>query len=88
MKYYTPAEEILLSVQEWYSSRGLRVPADELKLCKDEIAVEAATAAAEGAVLMRRRVEFEFECAKEEARLAKEELSYRQIFNLRTPKGS
>lgn len=76
VKYRTTAEEILLSVQQWYLSRGLRVPADELKLCKDEIVAEAAAAAAQGALLMRRRVEYEFECAKEEARLAKEELSY------------
>jgi hypothetical protein len=45
-------------------------------VCKDEIAAEAATRLAEDALLMRRRVEYEFECAKEEARLAKEELSY------------
>ena len=35
-----PAEEIWLSVQEWYFSRGLKVPADEAKACKDDIVKE------------------------------------------------
>lgn len=34
------ANEVWLLVQEWYFSRGRRVPADEEKLCKDDIAKE------------------------------------------------
>jgi hypothetical protein len=75
-KYRTPAEEILFSVQQWYLSRGLRVPADELKVCKDDIAKEKQEIEYNSAVMMKRRLEYEFECVKEEARLAKEELSY------------
>jgi hypothetical protein len=37
----TPAEEVWLLVQQWYFSRGKRVPANEEKVCKDEIAKEA-----------------------------------------------
>ena len=37
----TPAEEVWLLVQQWYFSRGKRIPADEEKVCKDEIAKEA-----------------------------------------------
>lgn len=76
MQYHTPAEEILASVQEWYLSRGLRVPADELKVCKDEILAERREIEYNSAVMMKRRLEYEFECVKEEARIAKEELSY------------
>ena len=73
MKYRTPAEEILLSVQQWYLSRGLRVPADELKVCKDDIIKEHKEIEYNSAVLMKRRLEYELECVKEEARLAKED---------------
>lgn len=40
-KLRTPAEEVWLLVQQWYFSRGKLVPADEEKVCKDEIAKEA-----------------------------------------------
>lgn len=76
MQYRTPAEEILFSVQEWYLSRGLKVPADELKICNDDITAEAATFALNDALFMKRSLEYQLECVKEEARLAKEELSY------------
>ena len=35
------AEEVWLLVQQWYFSRGKRVPSDEEKICKDDIAKEA-----------------------------------------------
>ena len=76
MKYRTPAEEILFSVQQWYLSRGLRVPAHELKVCKDGIEEERREIEYNSALMMKRRLEYEFECVKEEARMAKEELSY------------
>jgi hypothetical protein len=38
--FRSPAEEIWLSVQEWYFSRGLKVPADEAKIFKDDIVKE------------------------------------------------
>ena len=76
VKYRTPAEEILFSVQQWYLSRGLRVPAEDLKVCKDDIATERREMEYNSAVMMKRRLEYEFECVKEEARMAKEELSY------------
>lgn len=76
MKYRTPAEEILFSVQQWYLSKGLRVPADELKVCKDDIIAERREIEYNSALIMKRRLEYEFDCVKEEARLAKEELSY------------
>lgn len=37
----TPAEEVWLLVQQWYFSRGKRVPAEDEKVCKEEIAKEA-----------------------------------------------
>jgi hypothetical protein len=37
----TIAEEVWLLVQQWYFSRGKRVPSDEEKVCKDDIAKEA-----------------------------------------------
>ena len=37
----TPAEEVWFLVQQWYFSRGKLVPADEEKVCKEEIAKEA-----------------------------------------------
>lgn len=40
-KVRTPAEEVWLLVQQWYFSRGKHVPADEEKVCKDDIAKEA-----------------------------------------------
>ena len=40
-KVRTPAEEVWLLVQQWYFSRGKRVPVDEEQMCKDEIAKEA-----------------------------------------------
>ena len=73
VKYRTPAEEILFSVQQWYLSRGLRVPADELKVCKDDIATERREMEYNSALMMKRRLEYEFECVKEEARMAKED---------------
>lgn len=39
-KVRTPAEEIWLSVQEWYFSRGIKVPPEEEALCKKDIARE------------------------------------------------
>jgi len=36
----TMAEEVWTLVQGWYFSRGLRVPPDEEKICKDDIAKE------------------------------------------------
>jgi hypothetical protein len=78
-KYRTPAEEILFSVQVWYLSRGLKVPADELKICKDDIAAEAASFALNDALFMKRSLEYELECVKEEARIAKKELSYEKV---------
>jgi hypothetical protein len=76
VKYRTPAEEILLSVQQWYFSKGFKVPADELKVCKDDIATERRENEYNSAVMMRRRLEYEFECVKEEARLSKNELPH------------
>ena len=35
-----PAEEIWLSVQEWYFSRGVKVPAEEANACKEDIVKE------------------------------------------------
>ena len=40
-KIRTPAEEVWFLVQQFYFSRGKLVPADEEKVCKDEIAKEA-----------------------------------------------
>ena len=37
----TIAEETWTILREWYFSRGLKVPDDEEKICKDEIAKEA-----------------------------------------------
>ena len=76
VKYRTPAEEILISVQQWYFSKGLKVPVDELKVCKDDIATELKENEYNSAVMMKRRLEYEFEYVKEEARLSKNELSY------------
>jgi len=73
VKYRTPAEEILFSVQQWYLSRGLRVPADELKVCKDDIVKERQEIEYNSALIMKRRLEYELECVKEGARLAKED---------------
>ena len=73
VKYRTPAEEILLSVQQWYLSRGFRVPADELKACKDGIEEERREIEYNSALMMKRRLEYELECVKEHARLAKED---------------
>jgi len=39
-KAKTMAEEVWTLVQGWYFSRGRRVPSDEEKICKDEIAKE------------------------------------------------
>jgi hypothetical protein len=39
-KVRTPAEEIWLSVQQWYFSRGLKVPTEEEASCKKDIARE------------------------------------------------
>ena len=36
----TMAEEVWTLVQSWYFSRGRRVPPDEEKICKDDIAKE------------------------------------------------
>jgi len=36
----TMAEEVWTLVQSWYFSRGRRVPPDEEKVCKDDIAKE------------------------------------------------
>ena len=41
MPVRTMAEEVWLLVQQWYFSRGMRVPSDEEKICKDDIAKEA-----------------------------------------------
>lgn len=39
-KVRTPAEEIWLSVQQWYFSRGMKVPPEEEASCKKDIARE------------------------------------------------
>ena len=39
-KMKTMAEEVWTLVQGWYFSRGRRVPPDEEKICKDDIAKE------------------------------------------------
>jgi hypothetical protein len=75
----TPAEEILLSVQQWYLSRGFRVPADELQACKDDIEKERALNAYNSAVLSKRTLEFERDLMNEEARLKKKEVSYEKV---------
>jgi len=62
----TPAEEILLSVQQWYLSRGLRVPADELKICKDDIEKERILNEYNGAVFTKRLLEYQHDLIKEE----------------------
>jgi hypothetical protein len=73
MKYRTPAEEILFSVQQWYFSRGLRIPADELKVCKDDIVKERQEIEYNSALIMKRQLEYQLECVKENARLNKED---------------
>jgi hypothetical protein len=75
----TPAEEILFSVQQWYLFRGLRVPADELKVCKDDIEKERVLNEYNGAVIMKRRLEYERDLMNEEARFEKKEVSYEKV---------
>ena len=72
----TPAEEILLSVQEWYLSRGLRGPPDELKICKDDIEKERVLNEYNNAVFTKRILEYNYELMKEEAVLEKKEICY------------
>lgn len=75
----TPAEEILLSVQQWYYSRGFRVPADELQVCKDDIEKERILNEYNAAVLNKRILEYQRDLMNEEARLAKKEVSYEKV---------
>jgi hypothetical protein len=65
-KYRTPAEDILLSVQQWYHSKGFYVPADELKVCKDDIENERIQNEYNSAVMLKRTLEFQFQYMKEE----------------------
>lgn len=55
-----PAEEIWLSVQEWYFSRGLKVPADEAKACKDDIVKEKQELEYVSSYLSKKQKEDEF----------------------------
>lgn len=66
--YRTPAEEILLSVQQWYFSKGFKVPADELKVCKDDIENERIQNEYNSAVMLKRTLEFQFQYMKEEGK--------------------
>jgi hypothetical protein len=65
-KVRTPAEEIWLSVQEWYFSRGMKVPAEEEAACKKDIAREKQETDYIAAFLTKARTEDELSDLKHE----------------------
>jgi len=65
-KVRTPAEEIWLSVQQWYFSRGLKVPSDEEASCKDDIAREKQETDYIAAFLTKAHAEDELSIVKHE----------------------
>jgi len=65
-KSCTPAEEIWLSVQEWYFSRGMKVPAEEEAACKKDIAREKQETDYIAAFLTKARTEDELSDLKHE----------------------
>jgi hypothetical protein len=65
-KVRTPAEEIWLSVQEWYFSRGLKVPPEEEASCKKDIAQEKQETDYIAAFLTKAHAEDELSIVKHE----------------------
>jgi len=65
-KVRTPAEEIWLSVQEWYFSRGMKVPPEEETSCKKDIAREKQETDYVAAFLTKARTEDELSDLKHE----------------------
>jgi hypothetical protein len=65
-KVRTPAEEIWLSVQQWYFSRGTKVPSDEEASCKKDIAREKQETDYIAAFLMKANAEDELSIVKYE----------------------
>jgi hypothetical protein len=65
-KVCTPAEEIWLSVQEWYFSRGLKVPSEEAESCKKDIAREKQETDYIAAFLTKANAEDELSIVKHE----------------------
>ena len=65
-KVRTPAEEIWLSVQQWYFSRGLKVPPEEEASCKKDIAREKQETDYVAAFLTKAHAEDELSIVKHE----------------------
>jgi len=65
-KVRTPAEEIWLSVQQWYFSRGLKVPPEEEASCKKDIAQEKQETDYIAAFLTKAHAEDELSIVKHE----------------------
>jgi len=65
-KVRTPAEEIWLSVQEWYFSRGLKVPSEEAESCKKDITREKQETDYVAAFLTKANAEDELSIVKHE----------------------
>jgi hypothetical protein len=65
-KVRTPAEEIWLSVQQWYFSRGLKVPPEEEAACKKDIAREKQETDYIAAFLTKANAEDELSIVKHE----------------------
>ena len=63
-KFRTPAEEILLSVQQWYFSRGMKVPPEEEASCKKDIAREKQETDYVAAFLTKAKAEDELSIVK------------------------
>ena len=65
-KVRTPAEEIWLSVQQWYFSRGLKIPSEEEASCKNDIAREKQETDYVAAFLTKANAEDELSIVKHE----------------------
>jgi hypothetical protein len=65
-KFRTPAEEIWLSVQQWYFSRGLKVPSEEEASCKKDIVREKQETDYIAAFLTKANAEDELSIVKHE----------------------
>jgi hypothetical protein len=65
-KVRTPAEEILLSVQQWYFSRGMKVPPEEEASCKKDIVREKQETDYVAAFLTKAHAEDELSIVKHE----------------------
>ena len=65
-KVRTPAEEIWLSVQEWYFSRGLKIPSEEEASCKNDIVREKQETDYIAAFLTKANAEDELSIVKHE----------------------